>query len=435
MVNDSTTSSGLCSYPRIPVSNICFSNKWDPESRVYWGQKEPPQKSISSSSSLSSYHVVLPEYWDIHEKIKSAFYDVNLSPYEGLILQFWALVKTTTHGKAAQLDEQTFQRLIMDLTVYKGVSFYNKAISCGLTTCIILPVFYLPPQANTRYCLGVVQCCMKKRTGLDFVFNQLKLSLANVGLGTCSVQNYPYEALVLVCESKCRTLPLVHVWILIALILGSSLVVQLHLLPVGSSTTGGVSGCIHTEDDVDYVFEFFSMAQKVERSETDYESDLYSEEGEEDHDVIMPLNAHLLISWSKSGMTSGFMYHKEGMCLCEVDMAWRVVYVGWSIGGNTLGPSNTLPQEGSIGWVIFCLWFWKCSLPRKSPLSIVNGSCVFLDDASSYLSNFYCGCGLNGYWAVLSPGYVVKKTCLTRDASILHQTCIRLSILNLYKEI
>ncbi|GKA96832.1 probable inactive nicotinamidase [Tanacetum coccineum] len=139
--------------------------------------------------------------------------------------------------------------------------------------------------------------------------------------------------------------------------------------------------------------------------------------------------------------TSGFMYHKEGMCLCEDDMAWRVVYVGWSIGGNTLGPSNTLPQEGSIGWVIFCLWFWKCSLPRKSPLSIVNGSCVFLDDASSYLSNFYCGCGLNGYWAVLSPGYVVKKTCLTRDASILHQTCIRLSILNvsivgfLYKEI
>ncbi|GJY85092.1 putative reverse transcriptase domain-containing protein [Tanacetum coccineum] len=44
----------------------------------------------------------------------------------------------------------------------------------------------------------------------------------------------------------------------------------------------------------------------------------------------------------------------------------------------------------------------KC-LPRKSPLSIVNGSCVFLDDA----------CGLNGYWAVLSPGYVVKKTCMS----------------------
>ncbi|GKA21976.1 hypothetical protein Tco_0707938 [Tanacetum coccineum] len=284
MVNDSTTSSGVVFIPRIPVSKYYVSlNKWDPESRVYWGQKEPPQKSISSSSSsssssLSSYHVVLPEYWDIHEKIKSAFYDVNLSPYKGLILQFWALVKTTTHGKAAQMNN--FPEVIMDLTVYKGVSFYNKAISCGLTTCIILPVFYLPPQAQyDDRLLGRCSCCLKKRTGLISCFNQLNLSLLwNVGLGGVGFRIYPYE----------NTL-----WLPVQWDLDFSLCIESFLtrLRTAVNSKGRIAKFLGGQGPVSRKRKLSELSGSVSESEsqTDYESDLYSEEGEEDHDVIIKI--------------------------------------------------------------------------------------------------------------------------------------------------
>ncbi|GKC43708.1 hypothetical protein Tco_1061430 [Tanacetum coccineum] len=119
-----------------------------------------------------------------------------------------------------------FPEVIPDLEVYKGIRFFDNLISFGFTCCISLPLFYRFPQlCDDIFPAGVVQCCMKKRTGLLVVFNQLKSSLVSLGLQTYPILP-PYknidaikpasdeikEALEIVCQSY--HLPLAQVWIL-----------------------------------------------------------------------------------------------------------------------------------------------------------------------------------------------------------------------------
>ncbi|GKA21977.1 hypothetical protein Tco_0707939 [Tanacetum coccineum] len=105
-----------------------------------------------------------------------------------------------------------FPEVIPDLEVYKGIRFFDNLISFGFTCCISLPLFYRFPQlGDDIFPAGVVQCCMKKRTGLLVVFNQLKSSLVNID-AIKPARDEIKEALEIFCQS--HHLPLAQVWIL-----------------------------------------------------------------------------------------------------------------------------------------------------------------------------------------------------------------------------
>ncbi|GJT47876.1 hypothetical protein Tco_0974033 [Tanacetum coccineum] len=219
-----------------PIEIDSIATELCPDRRVFW-----------TPSSSSDDNVLVT-------KIICAFCNVNVVRFKGLI-QFWAPVKTRekvllstsiqpfslenfdprphkyrlfcinnkvhiekdiSNGPQAMAFLNRFPQVVLDLRVHKGSPLVDKALDCGFTSVILLPVFY---QNN---CVGVVECCMNL-TGLVEFFNELKLALERAGLSMYLVQKCLPEkclkrakeeiedALKIICES--HHLSLAQVWI------------------------------------------------------------------------------------------------------------------------------------------------------------------------------------------------------------------------------
>ncbi|KAI7734510.1 hypothetical protein M8C21_004366 [Ambrosia artemisiifolia] len=114
--------------------------------------------------------------------------------------------------------------VVLDLRAYRGSPLVDYGLECGLTCCVMVPVFY----GGSFECLGVVECSMKHRGLLVPIVYELKRELERVGFSIYHLQgSWPYNktisgdldaakseienALEIACESHALTLG--QVWI------------------------------------------------------------------------------------------------------------------------------------------------------------------------------------------------------------------------------
>lgn len=65
------------------------------------------------------------------------------------------------HGAPATAFINCLPEVVLDLStvVDQGSPLVYSALECELTSCFMLPVFYLSPISNS--CVGVIECSMK----------------------------------------------------------------------------------------------------------------------------------------------------------------------------------------------------------------------------------------------------------------------------------
>nr|XP_043619194.1 uncharacterized protein LOC122591062 [Erigeron canadensis] len=86
-----------------------------------------------------------------------------------------------------------FPQVVLDLRkiAHNGSPLVNKAVDCGLTCLILLPVFHHPLRHrsySTYSCVGVVECCINVPPLVPPLLRSLDLELKRVCLSTYHVQ-------------------------------------------------------------------------------------------------------------------------------------------------------------------------------------------------------------------------------------------------------
>lgn len=196
-------------------------------SRIFWTKTtatRPPQRK--TTYVVDDAYADVWRRWRVHEKIKTMF-SIFFSPQMSGLMQFWAPAPSSSSTTRLQLlstscqpfaldnldnlrlfnyrifsinhslqyidgdDPLTtafrthFSEVVLDLRKISGnrtSPLVDKAIDCGLTCLILLPVFYHPSRHHqtSKYsssCVGVVECCINAPSDLQPLFRFLNLAL------------------------------------------------------------------------------------------------------------------------------------------------------------------------------------------------------------------------------------------------------------------